>query len=169
MDPAATFSPRAKMFQKLFFSASLKLVFFNIAEHLSNLLRSCVFDFSELGVLLLRTCLLACSPPPLILCSTHFSERTCESNSVSQESHNSSCRKVRSSGTSAGNPPPLGLGDLTLWQEKLCDSWETLLLSHVARFFHFFLADFRLAGVTIKSSQTAESETRVAETRLPDS
>ena len=35
--------------------------------------------------------------------------------------------------------------------------------------FIFFRADFQLAGVTMKSSQTAKSETRVAVTRLGDS
>ena len=85
-------------------------------------------------------------------------------------SHTSSFRKVRSSGTSAGNPPSLDLDDLTLRQEELRDSLETLLLSHLRALFSIFLwADFQLTRVTIKSSQTAESDTRVAVTHLPDS
>ena len=38
-------------------------------EKLSNLSEVGIFDFSELGVLLLRTCLLARSPPPIVLYS----------------------------------------------------------------------------------------------------
>ena len=60
------------------FSASQKVVFFRKSGNIVcfffekrkvQLLRSCVFDFSELGVLLLRTCLLSLSPPPLLVFS----------------------------------------------------------------------------------------------------
>ena len=40
-----------------------------------------------------------------------------------QKSRKASCRKVKSSGTSAWNPPPLGLDDLTLRHEALRDFW----------------------------------------------
>ena len=59
-----------------------------------------------------------------------FSE-TCENSSVSQESGNSSCHKVRSSRHSV-DKFPLGLDDLTLWHDELPNFLETLLFSRVS-------------------------------------
>ena len=50
--------------------------------------------------------------------SKKLSERV-QSISVSMQSHNSSCRNVRSSGTSAENPPALLVDDLAVWHEEL--------------------------------------------------
>ena len=78
---------------------------------------------------------------------------------------------MRSSWTSARNPPPLGLDDLLLRREELRDHMETLLLCWTRSFkiFIFVQADFQLAEVTMESSPTAKSQTRVAVARLPDS
>ena len=62
-------------------------------------------------------------------------ERTCQSSGLPMLSHNSSCRKVRSSRTNAGNPPPLALDELTLRHEELCDYMERYYSDTFAQFF----------------------------------
>ena len=122
-----------------------QVVCFIIEKHV-QLLRSCIFDFSELGVFASESLSLVTFPSSTCtLLSSAFeldpapsstkNERTCQSNGFSTQSHRPSCRKVRSSATSAGNPTSLGLDDLTLRQEELRDSLETLLLSHLCVFF----------------------------------
>ena len=126
------------VFRSCFFFASQQLVFSQsqgkvgfFLKKLSNFSEGCVFDFSELGVLLLRTCFLACFPPSHVLCSlppSHFillfhksCERTCQRSSVFFSSHNSSCRKVKSSRPSGGGFLALVPDDLPSRHEAFRD------------------------------------------------
>ena len=58
-------------------------------------------------------------------------ERACRNISVPCSRTNSSCRMVKSSRTSAGRLRLLGLDDLTLRRDQLCDFRKTLLLRDV--------------------------------------
>ena len=122
----------------MFFLCQVKItIFYSIVQPL----RSCVSDFLELGFLPLRSCVLPLSPLPfplffsstfeLHLCpffhETVLSEHVKVISFPNGRTINSSCHKVRSSGTSARNLPALVLDDLTVWHEELCEYGDTLL------------------------------------------
>ena len=110
-----------------------------------QLLRSCAFDFSELGVLLLRSCVMSLPHPPLHSGPSlhHLLSETCQNNGVFLQSGNPSCHEIRSSRTSVGGQisgAGPGRSDLVARRVARLKENATLLTCFAENFFVILLA-----------------------------
>ena len=142
-----------------------------------KLLRSCVFDFSALGVLPLRSCVLHHSPPPLPLFSYPPSKfilvhpsTICWAEHVKlvacSPSRANACHDIRSSRTNVGRFRVLVLDDLISWHEELPRLQEnaTNLTCFVENFFVILLT----TSQPVKNKQTNNKQTKLPNWQSPE-